>query len=145
PPLRDHPGDIPEIAEYAVDDLEEEELTETALEMLERHPWPGNVRQLIKVLKRMAYLEISLTEALSHEECLTVKEPPNGGEAESFLPETRDDIRSMDWVKSAYAARALETNDNNKSDTARRLDISPNTLKAYLEIGEKDEPAENSA
>jgi len=58
PALRDRPSDIPLLAQYLLDRLAERQkssrrqLTDDALELLESHPWPGNVRQLANVLER---------------------------------------------------------------------------------------------
>ncbi len=128
PPLREHAEDIPEIVDHTVEELDEEELSSSELQALTNYFWPGNVRQLIKVLKRTAYLDIGISEALEEEGRL-------GADVQErrFLPQSPDDIQSIDRVKSRYSKHALQLNGGNKSDTARRLDISPNTLKAYLE------------
>jgi len=58
PALRDRPSDIPLLAQYLLDRLAERQkssrrqLTDDALDLLESHPWPGNVRQLANVLER---------------------------------------------------------------------------------------------
>ncbi len=57
PPLRERPGDIPQLAEYFLDLFCQEHgkapkrLGPAALEMLSRAPWPGNVRQLRNVIE----------------------------------------------------------------------------------------------
>lgn len=62
PPLRDHPDDIPFLAEtflqrYASDaDLSTSRFTRAALKALEQHPWPGNVRELAHVIERAVTL-----------------------------------------------------------------------------------------
>ena len=104
---------------------------------LAQYSWPGNVRQLIKVLKRTVYLDISAREALSAERRYLNRSAGQEEYRDSLWPDQSEDIRSIDWVKSQYAARALEVNDNNKSDTANRLDISPNTLKSYISEAER--------
>lgn len=57
PPLREHLEDIPELAEYfcAVHGFAElsESLTEEILNTLREYDWPGNVRQLLNVLRRV--------------------------------------------------------------------------------------------
>jgi DNA-binding NtrC family response regulator len=136
PPLREHPDDIPAIAEHALSSLHGESpgerLSSAQHETLRRYRWPGNVRQLLKVLKRARHLNLTVEAALNEESRST---PPHTGQTRegAFLPRTPEDIRTIEEVKSAYAARALEVNRGNRSDTARKLDISPNTLRSYVD------------
>jgi DNA-binding NtrC family response regulator len=57
PPLRERPGDIPQLAESFLELFCQEHgkapkrLSQEALELLSRAPWPGNVRQLRNVLE----------------------------------------------------------------------------------------------
>lgn len=135
PPLREHPEDIPEIAEHALGGLEGQSpgrrLTAADSGKLSAYGWPGNVRQLIKVLKRARHLEMPVEKALEEERkfgpCVHAEE-----ETGSFLPGRPEEIRSIEEVKSIYAARALEVNGGNRTDTARKLNISPNTLRSYV-------------
>ncbi len=51
PPLREHPEDIPELAAFFLAKVSTEcrknfKLTTAAMRKLQRHTWPGNVRQL---------------------------------------------------------------------------------------------------
>ncbi len=62
PALREHPEDIPELAVYILNRLAERSLTRNqspcpslapeAIAMLQRHPFPGNVRELENILER---------------------------------------------------------------------------------------------
>ncbi|MEM9293403.1 MAG: sigma 54-interacting transcriptional regulator [Acidobacteriota bacterium] len=59
PPLRERPGDIPALSAHILARLESEErvrLQPTAVEVLQRYAWPGNVRQLESVLLRALVL-----------------------------------------------------------------------------------------
>ena len=57
PPLRERPGDIPQLAESFLTLFCQEHgkppmrLSPATLELLSRHPWPGNVRQLRNVIE----------------------------------------------------------------------------------------------
>ena len=58
PPLRERVEDIPLLAEHFLAKVEREtgitrHLSPAALEIIRAHPWPGNVRQLETVLKRL--------------------------------------------------------------------------------------------
>ncbi len=57
PPLRERPGDIPQLAEHFLNLFAQEHgkppmrLSQGALELLSRYAWPGNVRQLRNVIE----------------------------------------------------------------------------------------------
>lgn len=110
------------------------------VEHLRGYDWPGNVRQLIKVLKRSVYLGISLGDAIGEERRLgpLVKQPEDKAAAYPLWPLTPDQARPMDEVKRDYAARALDLHGGNIAATARALDIAINTLRSYL----ADRPAD---
>ena len=63
PPLRERPDDLALLAQALLDELAERRgrgpwrLTPAATAMLARHPWPGNVRQLVNVLERAVILQ----------------------------------------------------------------------------------------
>ena len=58
PPLRERASDIPYLSQYLLDQIAQRQktgrrqLTKDALELLESHSWPGNVRQLANLLER---------------------------------------------------------------------------------------------
>jgi serine/threonine-protein kinase PknK len=59
PPLRERHGDIPALAAYILrrfDPGGSVEISKEALELLARHPWPGNVRQLENEIRRAMVL-----------------------------------------------------------------------------------------
>ena len=59
PPLRDRKEDIPILAKYFLNEFSSaygkrtRELSDTAMEILLRHPWPGNVRELRNLVERL--------------------------------------------------------------------------------------------
>jgi Nif-specific regulatory protein len=61
PSLRERPEDIPALVRFHLNQINQAyrrdvSLTPAALDLLTRHPWPGNVRQLRNMLERMALL-----------------------------------------------------------------------------------------
>ncbi len=60
PPLRDHMGDLPELVEAALEDLEadygKKTISEEGWEALAGYSWPGNVRELRHAIARAAAL-----------------------------------------------------------------------------------------
>ncbi len=67
PPLRDRPEDIPELVEFFLYRISEtggsppKTVSPEGMEYLTRLPWPGNIRELENVLKRLAVLESAQT------------------------------------------------------------------------------------
>ena len=127
PPLREHIEDLRPIV-AGVGDLAEQDIGR-----LESYDWPGNVRQLFKVLRRAACLDMSVADAIEQERrlgALTPVEVGEGGER-SLLPNVADDLRPLRDVQRDYALRALELCDGVYAAAARRLDIAINTLRSY--------------
>jgi MoxR-like ATPase len=57
PPLRDRIVDLPQIAQALLDEMEcTKRLTDDAIAALQRHAWPGNIRELRNTLHRAMYL-----------------------------------------------------------------------------------------
>lgn len=62
PPLREHPEDIPHLAQHVLHCIRQrtgrrlEGFTRGAVERLLRHPWPGNIRELQNTIERAAVL-----------------------------------------------------------------------------------------
>jgi DNA-binding NtrC family response regulator len=71
PALRDHPADIPLLAQFFLRRLCEtsprKHLADSALERLARHRWPGNVRELAHVIERAYILAESRAEVLAED------------------------------------------------------------------------------
>lgn len=63
PPLRDRKEDIPALADYFIDKLNQEHgrslegISQEAIECLKRYEWPGNVRELKNAIERAFMLE----------------------------------------------------------------------------------------
>ncbi len=136
PPLRRHAEDIPAIIERFRDatgiGLPEGKSTKADMDRLAGFDWPGNVRQLIKVLKRVHYLGRPLSLVLDEERALS-----NGKESEGgWWPGAPDEIRPIRQVQSEYARRALALNKGNYTATAKQLGIAANTLRSYVSRSE---------
>src|SRR5580693_2828256 len=71
PPLRERTGDIADLSRHffaqgVTDGLPPKHLEPAALERLRRYPWPGNIRELENLARRLAalYPQETITEAL---------------------------------------------------------------------------------
>ncbi len=105
---------------------------------LTNYQWPGNVRQLENVIKRLVLLSTEKVvgpdqvKALLEFEDPAAPGPGDGDlEAQGTLP-AGGDIVSMDEMEKAYLERALEHFDFNISSTAKALKISRKTIHNKL-------------
>ena len=116
PALREKPEDIPPLAEHFLDKYREivgkpipGGLSKAALECLENHSWPGNVRQLENVLERAVALEVS--EQIQPESLpIEVRTgAANRGELDVVLPESGVDLEQhLEDLRRRYMLEALD-------------------------------------
>lgn len=131
PPLRDRREDIPLLARFFLQRFCElsgdfgKLLTRDAEQLLARHDWPGNIRQLRNICERLAVLSDAprITEeearlALGVRPALLAK---GTHDAETEIPMLRDMQRDL-------VAQALRQTSGNKRQAALRLGISRATL-----------------
>ncbi len=156
PPLRDRPGDVQPLAEYFLDlyrhrlGLGEILLDPEAAQRLERHSWPGNIRELENVIHhallvcrggRITPADLRLGEAHG-----MVATPSSDGEnrdrwqaldaaVRALFDEGGDDLHRR--LEKAIMLSAFAFCDRNQLQTARLLGISRNIVRARLiEAGE---------
>ena len=136
PPLRDHSHDIPQIAAKTLAEIPPEyrarRLTRDDMRLLREYSWPGNVRQLIQLLKRWAYLGLPLAQLVAEERQLALSVGTGAAQTRGLLPHTQGDIKPLNEVRREYAQRALELHDGNITAAAKGLGIAVNTLKKCL-------------
>ena len=128
PPLRDRKEDIPLLAEFFADRYATKNrrkfagFTPGCMELLLRYPWPGNVRELENAMERGIIL---MRGEYLDEEGLPL-----------VIQKTRQEAgRSADMVPASLAeaeqqviSRVLAACGGNKSEAARRLNITRKTL-----------------
>jgi transcriptional regulator with PAS, ATPase and Fis domain len=131
PPLRDRRTDVPLLVDHFVSRHVRTELPidEAALDALVAYDWPGNVRQLGRVIERAL--------ALASGPVVTVDDlPPDVIRPLSTGPA---EFRVLDDTMRAqctrYARAVLERCQGNKRRACEVLDITYHTLKAYLDYG----------
>jgi len=132
PPLREHPEDIPEIADHFVNRYcrKPVNIPESQMERMMVYPWPGNVRELRNVIERASLLlrgdDIRPADLLLH------------GALNQCFPADKERVRagqempSLKEVKRGHILSALKACSGNKSLTARNLGVSLSTLKRNL-------------
>ncbi len=136
PSLRERPGDIPLLAEQfcarlaAGLGMKPPRLTDGAMAVLQRYPFPGNVRELENILERALTLcdgrEIT-TEDLQ----LPATDGAAGVQAAFSGEESLDDY--IERVERAAIEKALAQANQNKTAAAKLLGISFRALRYKLE------------
>ncbi len=129
PPLRARREDIPALATYLLDRHHPGRplrLTEAALDALMAFDWPGNVRQLERVLERVIAL---VSGTLVDVGDLPTVVTHGYRDLLEELPRTNDTLRT--WT-SRYVRVVLDRCEGNKRRACDLLDISYHTLRAHL-------------
>jgi transcriptional regulator with PAS, ATPase and Fis domain len=108
-------------------------MTKQYLDRLQRHPWPGNIRELKNVIERSVILEDNqeLTEETLPKEFLTSS--PNAIKVESNgSKDAGGELSDLKSVEKHHILRVLDGADGNKSEAAKKLDIGLATLYRKL-------------
>lgn len=158
PSLREHPGDIPQLAEhflvkYGKEVGKDRTLSKAALETLAAYSWPGNVRELENAIERAVVLsrhpqiepgdypeavqEASgqvLSTAAASDSAGTIRALTDGWNPMPLAQALLDPERQI-------VLAALEANGWNRQETAKQLDINRTTLYKKIKQFGLDEPA----
>jgi DNA-binding NtrC family response regulator len=134
PALRERDGDIERLAEAFLSQLATRyglpvpPLTPEVRQQLAGHPWPGNVRELRNAMERA--LVLSPPGTLSSDELGLLSDAAERSTSGAGpLPFPAD----LETITRAAAQAMLAVTDGNKSEAARRLDISRPRLNRLLE------------
>ena len=136
PALRDKKEDIPLLVEYFSRNFAEDNnfkvknFTPDALEVMQKYPWKGNVRELRNVIERV--LIMSSGDKISKSDLPQELR----GEASLHMPETSriNNLKEYrDLAEKEFILAKLEENDWNISQTAREIDTPRSNLYKKLE------------
>ncbi|MCW1918735.1 sigma-54 dependent transcriptional regulator [Rhodobacter sp. KR11] len=144
PPLRDRGEDIIEIAETMLTRFAEEEgrrfdgLAPEVTELFRRQPWPGNVRQLLNVIRNVVVLNPGGLVTLDMlPETLTAPDAGTAPPERVLTPDAPalDSLldRPLAEVERLIVTATLSRHGGSVPKAARVLDISPSTLYRKLE------------
>jgi two-component system response regulator PilR (NtrC family) len=141
PPLRERREDIPLLAEHFLAKYAEQMqkpvtgITRPAMDLLMRHDWPGNIRELENVLERAVALEATPTVLL---ESL----PPTirggavrfgGTQAAVELPDNGFDLEAhVQKIERGYLAEALQRAGGVQVKAAELLGMSFRSFRYYV-------------
>jgi two-component system response regulator HydG len=130
PPLREHPDDIPVMAQHFLNRCAEkmnreiEGFSQDAMEALVRYPWPGNVRELENVIERIV--------VLSRTKRVMLQELPPAVRESMNTALLRGMPGSLQEMERLRIMDALGEAGGNKKLAARTLGIHRSTLYAKL-------------
>jgi transcriptional regulator with PAS, ATPase and Fis domain len=128
PPLRDRRQDVPLLVEFFAGRhrrIRQLPFEASALSALVAHDWPGNVRQLSRVIERALALAPGPSIRLDDL-------PPDVTKLYDETGVSEED-QTLRGCISRYARRVLDRCDGNKRRACDILDISYHTLQAYLD------------
>jgi DNA-binding NtrC family response regulator len=159
PPLRERMGDLSLLVEALLSGIREDTGSEVdrvepaAMALLRSYDWPGNVRELENALTRAALVARGRTIGEDHLR-LGLDRPglgedgglSRGGSAEPVVGGPgralrADDDMTLDAAVAAHVQRVLYHTDGNKSEAARKLEISRSRLQRYVDRFGLDVPA----
>lgn len=139
PSLRERKDDIPLLALHFMNVNAEkigkniQSMSKEYMNMLQKHPWPGNIRELKNVIERSVILAdgTELTPDTLPKEFLSIsttlpKLESNGSH------ESVSELSDLKSVERQHILRVLDHADGNKSEAAKRLDIGLATLYRKL-------------
>ena len=133
PPLRERKEDIPYLVRFFVEKLSPENggrvrgITDAAIDKLMQYSWPGNVREIENVIERS--IVMTTGERLDADDIrldMNLRSRPQAGEL--GLPEGM----SLDAYEQELIRNALNQANNNKSQAARILGLTRNSLRYRL-------------
>jgi transcriptional regulator with GAF, ATPase, and Fis domain len=146
PPLRERPGDIPDLAERLIKGicqrhrLSPKPLTAAGLRRLQSCPWPGNVRELAHELERAVVFEEGPTLSLEQLQPAPGHTSPaaTAGDKHDWInPEfvIPEEGFELDAAINRLIQRAMDQTKGNVSAAARLLGVTRDYLRYRLSGG----------
>ncbi|HEU0297870.1 MAG TPA: sigma-54 dependent transcriptional regulator [Longimicrobium sp.] len=138
PPLRERRDDIPMLVRHFVQayageaSLRPKQLTDEALERMQRMDWAGNVRELRNTVERLLILSSGPTVTADDVDLLVAGRMKGGGLSGDLLGCTTFQ-EFKEAAERAFILQKLRENDWNVSETARILDMPRSNLYKKIE------------
>jgi transcriptional regulator with PAS, ATPase and Fis domain len=135
PPLRERREDVPLLIEHFLGRFSslagrEVPLSQEAMRLLLRYPWPGNIRELENIMARMAVVcdsQVIEESDLPYDFALGA-----GGAAAPAENDAQSLEAAILAFEKSFLRKALKKNAWNRKRTAEQLQIGYSTLKAKL-------------
>jgi DNA-binding NtrC family response regulator len=142
PPLRERRDDILLLAHHFLKKYQQETgksvtgISESALSLLMRHPWPGNIRELENAIERAVIL--ARGDQIMPED---LPSSVTGGQDDYvILDKALEQSLTLNELEGEYITRVLERTGGNKARTAQILGIDRKTLYRKLEDSKETAP-----
>ena len=146
PPLRDRREDIPLIAEHflakyaAQMDKPVTAISRPAMDLLQKHDWPGNIRELENAIERAVALEgtpsvqpESLLSVVRGSQGRTPSAPSASAATRELLPAEGLDLEArVQEIERGYIAQALERANGVQVKAAELLGMSFRSFRYYV-------------
>jgi two-component system response regulator HydG len=132
PPLRERREDIPILAEHFLKKFTERNgklikgFTPQAMDKLIKHPWPGNVREMMNTIESAVVL--SSSSYLTEDDMPLIRETPDRTISNRLITVGH----SLDEIEKVTILNTLQSVKGNKSEAARKLGITRATLHKKL-------------
>lgn len=144
PPLRDRKKDIQPLAMYFIRQFADEFsksvccVEEQIFPLLEKHPWPGNIRELQNVIKKALILASQNKLVIDNFKLNTSVVTNNEMTKVSLLDYCSNVFnnnlhQSVEWLEKELIIQALAVHHHHLSKTAESLGITRVTLNAKIE------------
>lgn len=141
PPLRERPEDIlllaKSFAERVYSLSPEVKFSLEALELLEKYPWPGNIRELENAVVRATAIcdgTIRVKDLPEHVQqyCKLQAQGLSTPEMEETTPLVEEEWSSLSVVEGHYVEKVLTQTGGNKQAAARILEVDRKTLDRMI-------------
>jgi DNA-binding NtrC family response regulator len=136
PPLRDRGHDLDLLAMHFIAQYAREHgrpiraVAEEVFNLLHRHPWPGNVRQLRNAAERAVVMSEGEVLLPQHLPADVLQFPRAGGNGAGAAPEAP--LVTLEEMEKLMIRRALRETGRNVTLAAERLGIHRNTLRRKI-------------
>jgi Nif-specific regulatory protein len=134
PPLRERPGDVPLLVDHVLSRVDRgpvrHRFVPEALDLLQRHHWPFNVRELQQVVERAVCL-VDGEEVRPEHLPDYLRQGPSGAPLAGGPPRPLREV--VEEAEKAHVLRTLEHTGGNKRRAIELLGISPETFYRRLE------------
>jgi transcriptional regulator with PAS, ATPase and Fis domain len=142
PPLRERPDDILPLAEYFLHQLRPNGyFSLEAVDLLQRHPWPGNIRELRNVVTKVGVMSMDDAITSTHLRHELVSRQASRGP----IPIDQSEGPNLDGLERRTIMKVLAQTNGHQQRAAELLGISRRTLSRKLKIYEMESTSRSCA
>jgi Nif-specific regulatory protein len=136
PALRERQEDIPDLARFLVDKIARQQgrmltITDSAIRVLMRHPWPGNVREMENCLERSAIMS---ADGVIAQDVIELNGAGSRGASAPAPLAPAADLDAPDLDERERVIAALEQAGWVQAKAARLLGMTPRQIAYRVQI-----------